>query len=50
MQTLEKSIRPMHIDRLGIQIEESGEIQTQVTLHTYFTQQKAYELGSKEVK
>jgi hypothetical protein len=50
LQTLERSIRPMNVDRLGIQVEADGGIRTQVTLHTYFTQQKAYELGSKEVK
>ncbi len=50
LQTLERSIRPMHVDRLGIQVEANGDMRMQVTLHTYFTQQKAYELGSKEVK
>lgn len=50
LKVLERSIRPMHVDRLGIQLQADGLLRTQVTLHTYFTQQKAYELGSKEVE
>lgn len=49
LETLEKSIRPMFVERLLIQ---SGEtiLETRVTLHTYFAQSKTFELGSKEVK
>lgn len=49
LQTLEKSIRPMYVDNLQIQIGD-GILQARVGLHTYFTQPKTFELGSKEVK
>jgi len=49
LRTLERSIRPMHIDRIGIQINSEGSISTDISLHTYYTQQKTFELGSKEV-
>lgn len=50
IRTLERSIRPMHVDGLGITVGENGDLTTSVTLHTYYTQQKTFELGSKEVE
>lgn len=50
IQTLERSIRPMYVDRLGVSVNADGTLQTSFTLHTYYTLQKSYELGSKEVK
>ena len=49
LETLERSIRPMFVEKLVIQ---SGEtiLETRVTLHTYFAQSKTFQLGSKEVK
>lgn len=49
LTTLERSIRPMYIDELKIQIGQ-GTLRTRVDLHTFFTQQKTFKLGSKEVK
>jgi hypothetical protein len=49
LQTLERSIRPMHVDNLSIQVGGSI-LQTKVDLHTYFTQPKTFQLTSKEVK
>lgn len=47
--TLESSIRPMYVDSLQIQVGDNV-IQARVGLHTFFTQPKTFELGSKEVK
>lgn len=49
LQTLERSIRPMYVDSLQIQVGENV-LQTKVNLHTYFTQPKTFDLGTKEVK
>ncbi len=49
LETLEKSIRPMYVDNMQIQIGESI-LQTRLSLHTFFTQPKTFELGTKEVK
>lgn len=49
LQTLERSIRPMYVDTLLVQTGETV-LQTRVSLHTYFSQAKTFELGSKEVK
>jgi len=50
LKTLERSIRPMNVDSIAIQVQAGGQLETEVTLHTYFTQQKTFELGSKEVE
>jgi hypothetical protein len=49
LQTLERSIRPMYVDSLEIQAGETI-LQAQVSLRTYFTQPKTFEVGSKVVK
>ncbi len=49
LKTLERSIRPMYIDSLGIQVGDNS-LSTRISLHTFFTQEKTFELGSKEVK
>jgi hypothetical protein len=49
LTTLENSIRPMYIDGLNVQIS-SGSLQTRVDLHTFFTQEKTFEVSTKEVK
>jgi len=49
LQTLESSIRPMYVDSLEIQVGENI-LQTRVSLHTFFTQPKTFDLGSKEIK
>jgi hypothetical protein len=49
LRTLERSIRPMYVDTLQVQV--GGNIlQTRVSLHTFFTQPKAFDIGTKEVK
>ena len=48
--TLERSIRPMNVDQLSVQVGANGTLSVDVSLHTYFTQQKTFELGSKEVE
>lgn len=50
LQTLERSIRPMNVDMLRIQVANGGQITATVGLHTYYTQQKTFELGSEVVK
>lgn len=50
LRTLESSIRPMHVDRLSVQIGGEGILTTSVTLHTFYTQPKTFELGSKEIE
>ncbi len=47
--TLERSIRPMHINQLRMQIS-SDSITTRITLETFFAQQRTFEVGSKVVK
>jgi len=49
LQSLERSIRPMYIDTLQVQVGDNS-LQTRISLHTFFTQEKTFELGSKEVK
>ena len=49
LETLERSIRPMFVDNLEIQAGETV-LQSQVTLRTYFTQPKTFEVGTKVVK
>jgi len=49
LQTLERSIRPMYVDSLEVQVGDSI-LQTRVSLHTYFTQPKTFDVGTKEVK
>jgi len=49
LKTLEQSIRPMYLDNLRIQVGDNS-LSTRISLHTYFTQEKTFELGSKEVK
>ncbi len=49
-QTLEKSIRPMDVREVSVTVGAEGIMNTSVTLNTYYTQQKAYELGSKVVE
>ncbi len=49
LTTLERSIRPMYVDSLDMSIS-SGNINTQLSLHTFFAYPKTFELGSKEVK
>ncbi|HMT19186.1 MAG TPA: GspMb/PilO family protein [Candidatus Saccharibacteria bacterium] len=49
LETLEHSIRPMYVDQLEVQVGDTV-LQAQVTLRTYFTQPKTFELGSKEIK
>ena len=49
LSTLEKSIRPMNIRSLRMQIN-NDQISTLINLETYFAQQRTYELGSKVVK
>lgn len=49
LETLESSIRPMHVDKLDIQVS-SGLLQTGIALHTYFTQPKTFQLTSEVVK
>ena len=48
LSTLERSIRPMYVDTMQIQVGDT--IQARVSLHTYFTQEKTFQLGSKEIK
>ncbi len=50
LETLERSIRPMSVDMLSIQVSDSADLSTTVTLHTYFTQPKTFELGSEDVQ
>lgn len=50
LQTLERSIRPMNVDTLRIQVANGGQVTATVGLHTYYTQQKTFELGSEVVK
>lgn len=50
LATLERSIRPMHIDRLDVSVNANNELSTSVTLHTYYTQEKTFDIGSKVVK
>ena len=50
LETLERSIRPMSVDRINVQSSDGSTLRTQVTLHTYFTQVSTFELGSKEVQ
>lgn len=50
LQTLERSIRPMNVDMLRIQVGSAGELTATVGLHTYYTQQKTFELGSEVVR
>lgn len=49
LRTLESSIRPMYVDSLQIQVGENV-LQTRVNLHTFFTQPKTFDLGTREVK
>lgn len=49
LKTLERSIRPMYIDNLRVQVGDTS-LQTRITLHTFFTQEKTFELGSKVVQ
>ena len=49
LETLERSIRPMYVDGLKIQIGQ-GTLQTRVELHTFFTQQKTFQVTNKVVK
>lgn len=48
--TLQRSIRPMHVTRLNMTVNQNGSITTDVTLNTFFTQEKTFDLGSKEVQ
>ena len=50
INTLERSIRPMSIDRFTVQSSDGSNLRTQITLRTYFTHASTFELGSKEVK
>ncbi len=47
--TLERSIRPMYVDSMQIQVGDNI-LQARVGLHTFFTQTKTFDLGSKEIK
>lgn len=49
LRTLESSIRPMYIDSMQIQVGENI-LETRVGLHTFFTQPKTFDIGTKEVK
>jgi len=49
LSTLERSIRPMYIDSVKIQVGDNS-LTTNISLHTYYTQEKTFELGSKVVK
>ena len=49
LNTLEVSIRPMYVDSLQVQSSDDT-IQASIMLRTFFTQPKAFQLGSKEVK
>lgn len=49
LETLEHSIRPMYVDGLEVQAGDTV-LQAQVTLRTFFTQPKTFELGSKDIK
>jgi hypothetical protein len=49
LSTLERSIRPMYVDSMQIQVGDNL-LQARVGLHTFFTQTKTYDLGSKEIK
>lgn len=48
LQTLESSIRPMYVDSLQVQVGENI-LQTRVSLHTFFTQPKIFDTGTKEI-
>lgn len=50
LETLERSIRPMYVDSLRIQVASAGQLTATVGLHTFYTQQKTFELGSEVVK
>lgn len=50
LQTLERSIRPMNVDTIRLQVGSAGEITATVGLHTYYTQQKTFELGSEVIR
>lgn len=49
LQTLEHSIRPMHVTSISLQGGDSG-LRSSITLKTYFASGKTFQLGSKEVK
>lgn len=49
LQTLEKSIRPIYVTGLQIQIGTST-LDSVINLKTFYTQESVYTLGSKEIK
>lgn len=49
LDTLERSIRPMNVTSLQIQIGGQS-LETRILLNTYYTQEASFVLGSKEVK
>lgn len=49
LKTLESSIRPIYVDSIQVQSGDTV-LQAQVTLRTFFTQPKTFQLGSQEVQ
>ncbi len=49
LETLERSIRPMYVDGLEIQSGETV-LQAQVSVRTFFTQPKTFQVSTKVVK
>ncbi len=49
LETLEKSIRPIYVDSIQVQSGDTV-LQAEVTMRTFFTQPKTFQLGSQEVQ
>jgi hypothetical protein len=49
LDTLERSIRPIYVDLIQVQSGDTV-LQAQITLRTFFTQPKTFQLGSQEVQ